>query len=127
VWTERACRYDTIDYFKVDRRLGDLNLLKAVVKELQAMGIRVIFDGVFNHTGMKHFAFEHLQKHGAADSKHANWYHIGARRDDHPAWTQAGKGGGFSYDCWEGHPELPRLELSNLEVRLTQIVPVEAR
>lgn len=73
VFSLPSSRYDTVDYFKVDRRLGDMNLLKAVVKELQALGIRVVFDGVFNHTGLKHFAFEHLQKHGAAESKFAGW------------------------------------------------------
>eukprot|EP00976_Prorocentrum_cordatum_P069620 1179619-Prorocentrum_minimum.AAC.1 len=43
--------YDTVDHYKVDRRLGDLDLLKQIVKELKGHGFRVLFDGVFNHTG----------------------------------------------------------------------------
>ena len=46
--------YDTVDHWVVDRRLGDLKLLKQIVAELHARGIRVVLDGVFNHTGVQH-------------------------------------------------------------------------
>jgi cyclomaltodextrinase len=43
--------YDTIDYFRVDERLGDEGDLVSLFEAAQAKGIRVILDGVFNHVG----------------------------------------------------------------------------
>ena len=109
--------YDTFDYFEIDRRLGDVKLFKQIVKELHEIGIKVVLDGVFNHTGKGHFAFKDLQKNGASDSEFANWYHVGVRRWDYEGWCDAKTGSSFSYDCWEGHPVLPRLNLAEPAVR----------
>ena len=49
--------YETTDYKKLDSRLGDNEDLKDFVATCHAQGIRVIFDGVFNHTGRDFFAF----------------------------------------------------------------------
>lgn len=43
--------YDTRDYRVVDRRLGDNEDFKKFVAEAHKMDIRVVVDGVFNHTG----------------------------------------------------------------------------
>ena len=43
--------YETTDYRKLDSRLGDNDDLKDMVKQCHDKGIRVILDGVFNHTG----------------------------------------------------------------------------
>ena len=43
--------YDTIDYRKVDCRLGDNNSFKKICNTLHENGIKVILDGVFNHVG----------------------------------------------------------------------------
>ncbi|KAJ1477337.1 glycoside hydrolase superfamily, partial [Baffinella frigidus] len=50
--------YDTVDYFKIDRRIGDNESFKIMLDELHKRGIRVILDGVFNHTGRKFHAFQ---------------------------------------------------------------------
>ena len=111
--------YDTFDYFEIDRRLGDVELFKEIVKELHDIGIKVVLDGVFNHTGTQHFAFKDLKEKGAHASEFGNWFHIGARKWDYEGWcsTDSIKGTGFSYDCWEGHPVLPRLNLDEPAVR----------
>jgi len=112
--------YDTTDYFKIDRRLGDVALFKEIVKELHDLGIRVVLDGVFNHTGRTHFAFQDIKDKGPALSEYSSWYHVGARSKDHPGWCSLvpnEDGVGFSYDCWEGHDLLPRLELDEPGVR----------
>ena len=111
--------YDTFDYFQIDRRLGDVELFKEIVKELHDIGIKVVLDGVFNHTGKQHFAFKDLREKGAHASEFGNWYHIGARKWDYEGWcsTDSIKGTGFSYDCWEGHPVLPRLNLDEPAVK----------
>ena len=109
--------YDTFDYFEIDRRLGDVKLFKEIVKELHEINVKVVLDGVFNHTGKGHFAFQDLMKNGASDSEFANWYHVGVRRWDYEGWCDARTGSSFSYDCWEGHPVLPRLNLAEPAVR----------
>ena len=43
--------YDTKDYKMVDRRLGDNEDFKRFVKEAHSLGLRIVVDGVFNHTG----------------------------------------------------------------------------
>eukprot|EP00237_Pycnococcus_provasolii_P014673 CAMPEP_0205948902 /NCGR_PEP_ID=MMETSP1459-20131121/1166_1 /ASSEMBLY_ACC=CAM_ASM_001120 /TAXON_ID=41880 /ORGANISM="Pycnococcus provasolii, Strain RCC931" /LENGTH=868 /DNA_ID=CAMNT_0053320331 /DNA_START=210 /DNA_END=2816 /DNA_ORIENTATION=- len=137
--------YDTLDYFTVDRRLGDNALFKEIVDELHERGIRVVLDGVFNHTGVNHHAFVDLCVNGAGKSHFGEWYHVGARTTDFSGWctvdwdsdldpeqhfNKVGRGGsragpegigerevGFAFDCWEGHSSLPRLNHSHRPVR----------
>uniref|UniRef100_A0A061SEP4 Neopullulanase n=1 Tax=Tetraselmis sp. GSL018 TaxID=582737 RepID=A0A061SEP4_9CHLO len=118
--------YDTVDYFKIDRRLGDIELFREIVSELHERGIHVILDGVFNHTGRQHEAFRDLAENGPGLSDYADWYTLGARPDEYEGWCivdyeeeNSGfwAGSGFAYDCWEGHPQLPRLNHANRAVR----------
>jgi cyclomaltodextrinase len=46
--------YDTLDYFRVDPRLGDLEDFDALVRAADARGIRICLDGVFNHVSQDH-------------------------------------------------------------------------
>eukprot|EP00951_Prasinocladus_malaysianus_P021789 scaffold181048_cov51-Prasinocladus_malaysianus.AAC.1 len=59
---------------QIDRRLGDIELFKEIVDELHERGIRVVLDGVFNHTGREHEAFRAIANEGPGRSKYANWY-----------------------------------------------------
>ena len=54
--------YETTDYKKLDSRLGTNEDLTAFVEECHRQGIRVILDGVFNHTGRDFFAFQDIKK-----------------------------------------------------------------
>ena len=56
--------YETTDYKKLDSRLGTNEDLTAFVEECHRQGIRVILDGVFNHTGRDFFAFQDIKKTG---------------------------------------------------------------
>ena len=58
---------------KVDRRLGDNEDFKEFVKKCHEAGIRVVVDGVFNHTGREFFAFQDIQKN-REHSPYVNWY-----------------------------------------------------
>ncbi len=58
---------------QIDRRLGDIELFKEIVQELHQRGMRVILDGVFNHTGRRHHAFKDMSKKGPGLSEYANW------------------------------------------------------
>ena len=65
--------YDTIDYRKVDCRLGTNEDFKQFVANCHGMGIKVIVDGVFNHTGRGFMAFEDLRKN-RENSSYKDWY-----------------------------------------------------
>ena len=53
--------YETTDYKKLDSRLGTNEDLTAFVAYCHEQGIKVIFDGVFNHTGRDFFAFKDIR------------------------------------------------------------------
>jgi len=102
--------YDTEDYRKVDERLGDNEDLKELVRMCHEEGIRVILDGVFNHTGRGFFAFRDLKEYREG-SRFRNWY------CNVNFWGTNSYDDGFSYDNWGGHDLLPKLNMYEPEVR----------
>ncbi len=101
--------YDTTDYFSVDRRLGDNNLLREIVDELHQRGIKVVLDGVFHHTGREFFAFQDIRRNGR-DSAYRDWYFTNWAADSDYS-------DGFAYESWEGYQSLPKLNLGNPATR----------
>lgn len=67
-------KYDTIDYFDIDPCFGTKNDMKELVNTCHANGIRVIFDGVFNHCGPNFFAFADVLEKGK-ESKYYDWFY----------------------------------------------------
>jgi glycosidase len=65
--------YDTVDYFWVDRRLGNNELFKNLVAKLHENGIRIILDGVFNHVGRDFWAFKDVLNKGP-ESPYCSWF-----------------------------------------------------
>lgn len=102
--------YDTRDYKLVDRRLGDNKAFKDFVTQCHNTGIRVVVDGVFNHTGREFFAFKDIREK-RWDSPYKDWYK-GVNFD----W-QSPCGDPFGYEAWQGHYELPCLNLFNPAVK----------
>lgn len=102
--------YDTIDYKTVDRRLGSNEDFSDFVRTAHNYGIRVVVDGVFNHTGREFFAFQDIREHGSA-SAYSGWY----KGVNFGAWSPMGDP--FTYQAWQGHYELPELNHNNEEVR----------
>lgn len=102
--------YETTDYKKTDSRLGDNEDLKALVAKCHENGIRVIFDGVFNHTGRDFFAFRDIQKN-REQSAYKDWYcHVDFHGNNEYQ-------DGFSYDNWGGYNLLAKLNQKNPEVK----------
>ncbi len=102
--------YDTTDYKMVDRRLGDNNSFKRFVSQCHIENIKVVVDGVFNHTGREFFAFKDLMEKGH-NSEYKDWYkgvNFGGRSP---------LGDNFTYDAWRGHFELANLNLKNQVVK----------
>ncbi|WP_101876684.1 alpha-amylase family glycosyl hydrolase [Lachnoclostridium edouardi] len=102
--------YDTIDFKKVDRRLGSNNDFQVFVYKCHLSGIKVIVDGVFNHTGRSFFAFQDIQKN-KWNSPYKDWYK-GVNFD-----CQSPMGDPFSYEAWHGIYDLPALNLQNPQVK----------
>ena len=102
--------YDTTDYRKLDSRLGTNDDLKAFVKRCHEAGVRVILDGVFNHTGRDFFAFRDIRENRET-SRYVGWY------CNVNFWGNNEYNDGFSYDNWGGYNLLAKLNVRNPEVR----------
>lgn len=68
-------RYDTTDYFAVDAALGTEADLRALVEEAHRLGLKVILDGVFHHSGAGFAPFLNAQRYGP-QSPHWDWFRV---------------------------------------------------
>ena len=102
--------YETTDYKKLDSRLGTNEDLTNFVSECHKKGIRVILDGVFNHTGRDFFAFRDIREN-RENSRYKDWY------CNVNFWGNNSFGDGFSYENWGGYDLLAKLNQNNPEVR----------
>ena len=102
--------YDTVDYYYVDRRLGNNDDFVSFVDECHKKGITVIVDAVFNHTGRDFFAFKDIIQNGR-NSKYADWYK-NLNFSGHSTYGDC-----FSYEGWSGCMDLIKLDVDNAEVR----------
>ena len=94
-------RYNTADYTKIDPMLGTERDFKKLCAQAKKRGIRVILDGVFNHTGSQSIYFNadgFYPTLGAAQSKESPYYD----------WFQFREWPG-SYDAWWGISTLPNV------------------
>jgi cyclomaltodextrinase len=85
-------RRETLDPTTWGFTAADRFFIEEFLPACHERGIRVIVDGVFNHTGRDFFGFVDLLEHGA-DSEFAEWYNI----------TLAPDGSVESWAAWDGH------------------------
>ena len=102
-------KYDTIDYYAVDPSLGDENDLHELVDKAHANGMRVMLDGVFNHTSPDFFAFKDIKENGKK-SEYYDWYYLDS--DDISFGSRTEKP---SYQSFAYVGMMPKLNLSNPE------------
>lgn len=102
-------KYDTIDYYTVDPSLGSKEDLKALVDKAHAMGMRVILDGVFNHTSQDFFAFADIRRN-QEKSRYLDWYFI----EGFPLRANWGEKPNFKTFSYFGG--MPKLNIRNPEV-----------
>ncbi len=85
-------RYDTGNYEVVDALLGGDEAFDALVREAHARGMRIVLDGVFNHTGDDSLYFNRrgnypsVGAYQSLDSRYAEWYDFEAFPDRYAAW-----------------------------------------
>ena len=89
-------RYDTADYMRIDPLLGTEADFDALCAEAGAMGIRVVLDGVFNHTGSDSVYFDAYGNYGTGE-QYKHWFRFGDQ------YT-------YGYECWWDVPDLPNVE-----------------
>lgn len=94
VFASETHGYDTVDHFRVDPRLGDDGDLDRLLTAARGRGIRVLFDGVFNHVGRGHPAFRALLEGG----------------DDPDLFRGRWVDGRFEPEVFEGHGALVALD-----------------
>ncbi len=102
--------YETTDYKKLDSRLGTNEDLTNFVAECHKQGIRVILDGVFNHTGRDFFAFKDI-KQNRENSQYKDWY-CNVNFLGNNSYND-----GFSYENWGGYDLLVKLNQRNPAVK----------
>jgi glycosidase len=102
-------KYDTGDYEKVDAAFGGEEAFAALIARAKDYGIRIILDGVFNHTGddsryfNRYGHYDDLGAYQSLASPFASWYSF--------------KNFPNEYECWWGIPILPRINSHLPEVR----------
>ncbi len=101
-------RYDTTEYFSCDESLGGDGAFLSLVNSAHRLGIRVVIDGVFNHTGTSFFAFKDIVEKGR-ESPYLPWYY----RLDFPLIKEDGSP---NYACFGYCKDMPKLDTSNPEV-----------
>jgi len=102
-------KYDTGDYMKIDPAFGDEETFQKLCTEAGQRGIRVLLDGVFNHTGDDSIYFNkygHYDSAGAYQSKDSPYY------DWFRFWEWPEK-----YDAWWGVSSLPHVQKENMAFR----------
>ena len=100
-------RYDTSDYMKIDPFLGDKKDFETLVENAKTLGISVILDGVFNHTGddsiyfNKYGRYDSIGAYQSKDSPYYTWYSF----EEYPN----------KYSSWWGIDILPEINENSLE------------
>jgi cyclomaltodextrinase len=96
IFASQTHGYDTVDFLRVDARLGDDADFDQLVQECQDRGIRLLLDGVFNHVGREHPRFVEALEQGLGSAA-ASWFRLHESDD------------GLVADNFEGHDQLVEL------------------
>ena len=104
-------RYHTHDYYRVDPILGTGENFDELLAGCHERGIRVVLDGVFNHSSRGFFRFHDVLENGE-QSPYVGWFHINGfplnpYDMDEPA----------NYEAWWGMRALPKFNTDNPEAR----------
>jgi cyclomaltodextrinase / maltogenic alpha-amylase / neopullulanase len=133
-------RYHTYDYFRVDPLLGGDEALRELLDACHARDMRVVLDGVFNHSGRGFWPFHHVVENGAG-SPYVDWFYLDRealaagrelqpypgvdqrRHMEHDANSEHGRRLGdvslrhLGYRAWWDLPALPKLNTNNPQMR----------
>lgn len=97
--SDTAHRYNTHDYYQIDPLLGDMQDLKDLVLDLHQNGMRMLLDGVFNHSGTRFAPFLDAREKGR-DSPYHDWFFFDKQHKN-------------GYHSFAFEPRMPKLNLKN--------------
>ncbi len=125
-------KYDTADYLEIDAMFGGREAFDNLIKRANELDIRIILDGVFNHTGDNSIYFDRYGEYGKEgaynnkESKYRKWYNfypltktikdkatgstVGDVPSEEPPLCE-------DYEAWWGIKIMPRLKHENEECR----------
>lgn len=103
-------KYNTKNYRRVDPHFGTNEELKELVKSAHRLGIRVMLDGVFNHTGTDIPLWQDVTEKGQ-NSRYASWYMVHQWPIEQKGDTKDGR-----YDSFAFAENMPKLNTNNPEV-----------
>ena len=116
-------RYHTYDYFEVDPLLGGNDALRELLDACHARGMRVVLDGVFNHSGRGFWPFHHVVENGGS-SPYVDWFYVdqaalaaGRHLQPYPSPGQRVDPRLLGYRAWWDLPALPKLNTNNPQMR----------
>ena len=109
-------KYDTVNYFEIDRHFGNKEVFKKLVEEAHRRKMKIMLDAVFNHIGNHSIQWQDVIRNGES-SIYKDWFHI----HNFPVYTNTKKvpniHHNLNYDTFKFSPKLPKLNTSNPEVR----------
>ncbi len=85
-------RYDTGNYLELDELIGDEKTFSALCKECEKVGIGIMLDGVFNHSGSdsiyfnKHNTYDSVGAYNDKNSPYHDWYYFDTFPDGYLSW-----------------------------------------
>ncbi|MBE7016383.1 MAG: glycoside hydrolase family 13 protein, partial [Ruminococcaceae bacterium] len=100
-------KYDTGDYMEIDPMFGTQADFERLAKMAEEKGIRLVLDGVFNHTGSdsKYFnkkgTYDSVGAYQSEKSPYSSWYRFSHFPDE--------------YESWWGIDTLPQVEENSKE------------
>lgn len=100
--------YLTTDYTKVAPHFGGSKGLVKLSEDLHAQGMKIVLDGVFNHSSVEFAPFQDLVKN-QQQSPYKDWYHV-------KSWPVV-LGNTKTYEGWAGYANLPKLNTANPAVQ----------
>ena len=68
-------KYNTTDYFEIDRHFGDKETFRKLVDQAHQRGMKIMLDAVFNHIGDQSPQWQDVLKHGE-NSAYKDWFHV---------------------------------------------------
>ncbi len=99
-------KYNTSDYRLIDENFGTDEDMKQLVKEAHTRGIRVMLDGVFNHSGVDFAPWQDVLENGVG-SKYYDWFMINKPPvKGKKLYSQSKKGDYYTFGFFDNMPKL---------------------
>ncbi|KXT66687.1 glycoside hydrolase family 13 protein [Streptococcus sp. DD04] len=106
-------KYDTTDYFEIDRHFGDKETFRKLVEQAHQRGMKVMLDAVFNHIGDQSPQWQDVLKYGE-NSAYKDWFHV---REFPVTKDKLANPRKLPYHTFAFESYMPKLNTANPQVR----------